>query len=515
MTEIDGLIFEKMVRNGLANIKSQETEINCMNVFPVSDGDTGYNMRITLENGINSAKSTTNLGEYLNQLTEGMLLGARGNSGTILSQLFRGLYLEMAEVKRADSRLLQRAFVSAYKTGYASVVNPVEGTILTVCRQGAERIKGHIDGSSIEETFKAYIDEMNATLAETPDMLPILNENDVVDSGGVGYITIFEGMFKSLMGEDLEGEMSFHKDNEATLNVTHEIFNEDSAFEKCYCLEYVLQLLNSKHADEFNVDKYIEQLKKLGDSLVVTEAGNKRVKVHIHTFTPGEVLNISQSYGEFITFKMDNMQVQYNKFIRKNVENKKKIIKKDVVVVAAATGEGFVEIYEELGADVVLDSDANVLKQLKHQLEFIESSQIIFIPNVEEQQDLEEFIEGYSDKTIKMVNTKNMAEGYFALNMNMPDETFEERVSQIKYGAEDIDCLVFKSNNDLVTKVYNALEDLEDLEERDCLTLFFGKNVDVDAQITIKSELQEMFPYLEMQFFNGKQEDSQIIVGIM
>lgn len=200
---IDGYLFEKMIKNGLENIKSQEKDINSINVFPVTDGDTGSNMRVTLENGINNSKSETGIGSYLESLSKGMLFGARGNSGMILSQLFKGIYKELKECEKADVIDIKDAFIRAYQTAYKAVINPVEGTILTVSREGIENIYNMIDDEkSIEEFLEMYIDSMKTSLDKTPELLPVLSEYSVVDSGGVGYIAIVEGMYKTLCDED-------------------------------------------------------------------------------------------------------------------------------------------------------------------------------------------------------------------------------------------------------------------------------------------------------------------------
>ena len=192
---IDGVLLCGMLRNGLAELEAHEEEINMLNVFPVPDGDTGSNMRMTLEHGVKTAEPKNSVGEYMKEVSDGMLLGARGNSGVILSQFFKGIYLGLSDAFTADAETLLRAFEKGWRTAYKAVVHPVEGTMLTVMREGTERLAAVLTPDMTEaELLSGYISEMKKTLACTPDMLSVLKEEGVVDSGGVGFITVFEGM---------------------------------------------------------------------------------------------------------------------------------------------------------------------------------------------------------------------------------------------------------------------------------------------------------------------------------
>ena len=199
---INGTDFEKMLKNGHANLKMHEEEVNKLNVFPVPDGDTGTNMRMTLEHGIRSAKSDPHVGAYLKGISDGMLLGARGNSGVILSQIFRGIYLALARGSSINAGDMRNAMIRGYREGYAAVLKPVEGTILTVSREGVENIRTQITRQTTVDTFLSmYAAEMRKSLMNTPELLPVLKEAGVVDSGALGYILIVEGMIKYLFGE--------------------------------------------------------------------------------------------------------------------------------------------------------------------------------------------------------------------------------------------------------------------------------------------------------------------------
>lgn len=307
---IDGNAFEKMIRGAAAHLKNAEKELNSLNVFPVADGDTGTNMRLTLENGMKSAGSSERLSQYLKNLSTGLLLSARGNSGVILSQLFKGIYLELSRCSAAGTEELRNAFIRAHIQAYSTVIHPVEGTILTVAREGIENIKQYITRElTIEDMLRMYIAEMEKVLRRTPDLLPILKESGVIDSGGKGYITLIRGMLAALTGEAMPEGGSAPETTENKAHPDLDLFNENSVFEKGYCMEFILQGLNDRqYVQKLDIPDFIRRLGRLGDSLVVVP-DERRVKVHIHTKKPADIIMLAQIYGEFLAFKLENMQV--------------------------------------------------------------------------------------------------------------------------------------------------------------------------------------------------------------
>ena len=332
---INGLQLEKMIRNGLANLEASESEVNRLNVFPVADGDTGTNMCLTLSNGIRRAKSHVEAGLYLKELSEGMLLGARGNSGVILSQLFKGMWQELARTTMIGPGEMRGALIRSYRVAYAAVVQPVEGTILTVAREGIEHIRSQISRTTgIDTLLSMYIAEMRKTLSYTPEMLDVLKEAGVIDSGALGYILICEGMLKYLYGDvlktrDVPREES--KTTDETLSST--LFNENSVFEDGYCMEFILQLMKTaSYNQRFRLQSYIDDLKIYGNSLAVIQ-DNTRVKVHIHTHKPAKVIALSQEYGEFLNFKLENMQLQHTEtMLQKELTDSQKCLSAIAVV---------------------------------------------------------------------------------------------------------------------------------------------------------------------------------------
>ena len=322
---INGYIFEEMVLNGLNNLINHEKEINAMNVFPVADGDTGTNMRLTLENGYKKAGHIEHLGQYLKELSAGMLLGARGNSGVILSQLFKGIAQSLARDSIANPREIKESLILAYQTAYAAVTKPVEGTILTVAREGIEHTKTQVFGRiSVATVFAMYLAEMRITLEKTPTMLQVLKEAGVLDSGAYGYIIIVEGMYKALLGEKIETNQPMKIEKKDSTDIDKGIFfDENSGFDEGYCMEFLLQLLNSKNYKKtFNFNSFVETLKTMGNSIVALIEGSI-VKIHIHTHNPADVMALARTYGEFVSFKLDNMQVQHNEYVYKQKHEKK------------------------------------------------------------------------------------------------------------------------------------------------------------------------------------------------
>jgi len=435
---INGHIFEKMVKNGLSNLKQYEEKVNAMNVFPVTDGDTGTNMCLTLENGIRHAPSDKNFGLYLKGLSDGMLLGARGNSGVILSQIFRGFYLELARDSIADVSELRDAFIRGYQTAYQTVTRPVEGTILTVAREGIEKIKNQIGrGVYVPTLFSMYLAEMRKTLAQTPEMLPVLKEAGVVDSGGMGYVLLVEGMEKCLYGEEITSpKLDF---SSQTVYNKGGVFNSSSVFEVGYCMEFLLQLLNSRQA--FVLEEYIKALQPLGDSLVCVQ-NDEIVKVHIHTKTPSKIIEESQKFGEFTSFKLENMQIQCDEMLGE-LAVAKEAEHKPLAIIAISNGTGIKELFDSFGCDVVIDGGRTMntsSEEILNALNSVSADKIVLFPNHENiVKAAEQAVEISKLDNVVVMPSKTVMECYYALAMDAPDsEDIEERLQALEEGCRSI-----------------------------------------------------------------------------
>ena len=542
---INGTTFQKMLAYGLANIISAEKVINSMNVFPVADGDTGTNMRLTIEHGYKIAKPNRHLGLYLKDVAGGMLLGARGNSGVILSQLFKGMSNYLLSKGIVNPGELREALISAYKTAYKSVLNPVEGTILTVAREGIENIKDKIYGKeiTIEDTLKLYINAMNKSLKHTPDLLPVLKEASVLDSGAFGYIKIFEGMLKFLLGEQISTKIVVPEAETNEPVVSY--FNENSDFIDGYCMEFLLQLLNSKNYKErFDLNKYIDMIKPFGNSIVCLQDGSI-VKVHIHTVQPSNVIDISRNYGEFITFKLENMQLQHNEYSVLN-EKKDPEKRKELGIVAVVNGDEIAKDYRDLGVDVVLDGGNSMntsSDEFVHACESINANKILIFPNnVNSFLSARQAIEILkAEGKVIMIESKNVMQCFYALQMDMPDASIDERIEDFKnnidlvttigvsiaskdYTSDSFNCVkgdfIATVNDHLVAKgtdavdaFKNALNSLSDLDDKYAMMAYLGKGY--DGLLEPLSNLLDNEFSIEHSVKEGKQDIYLILAGLL
>ena len=546
---VNGLLFEKMLKNGLANLRQHREEINALNVFPVADGDTGTNMCLTLEKGIRFAQSSQELYPYLKMLSEGMLFGARGNSGVILSQLFTGFYQELSRCSAANVGDLRNAFIRAYRVAYRAVVCPVEGTILTVAREGIERARNQIDRStSVETLLSIYIAEMKRSLAETPELLPVLKESNVIDSGGAGYIYIIEGMLKQLYGEELVDEAMPAPVREtgagADGTVSLALFNENTAFEHGYCMEFLLQLMKGRqYTQRFRLDAYISDLQLYGNSIVATQA-DRRVKVHIHTFKPAKVIAASQEYGEFLTFKLENMHIQHAEREQKLAEKKPHRV---LSVVAVANGDGMIRTFEELGCDVVLDGGPTMntsSEEFVKAFANIDADAIVVLPNNKNiVRAAEQAVKLSGRKNVTVIPTASMTEGYCALTMDIRDsEDVPRRIRLMREGAgsnesiavavatrnitrDGVSCLAGQSivlegdaikaaADDPFEALSQTLESAEGLDERECCVIFLGEDAPNADEERLTALFEDHNPMIEVTCIRGDQHIYRWLIGI-
>lgn len=305
-----------MMRGALKKISENEQKVNDLNVFPVPDGDTGTNMRLTVQHGISDAEGQQKLNSYLRALADGMITNARGNSGVIVSNFFDGFARSLRRYETMSAASMAAALVHAYRQAYAGCRSPKEGTILTVAREGIEFIRPQLPRNvSFETLLGMYVSRLKVSLMNTPDLLPCLKEAGVVDSGGMGLVLIFEGMLMYLNDPSyIEGVMPVAEErkNTAKVNLSAAAFNENTVFTYGYCMEFLLQLMRgTNYISTFNMASFIDDLERLGESVVVSKIGS-RVKVHVHTFKPARVIELAQNYGEFVSFKLENMCVQHN-----------------------------------------------------------------------------------------------------------------------------------------------------------------------------------------------------------
>lgn len=540
---INGIELEQMLRNGLANLRASEDEINRLNVFPVPDGDTGTNMVKTLEHGLSLAERSGDVNVFTKSLASGMLLGARGNSGVILSQFFYGFSQALSRALLVGPGELRNALVRGYRVAYGAVMKPVEGTILSVAREGIEHIRSQITrGSSIDFILSAYVAEMRKTLILTPEMLPVLKDAGVVDSGATGFILIFEGMVKYLNGEVLKdsAQRTEPKNDDPDLS----LFNEDSVFVDGYCMEFILQRMNgSAYEQDFRLKAFTGALDRLGDSIVCVQDG-KRVKVHIHTKAPSVIIELAQRYGEFLTFKLENMQIQHNE--RDRIV--KPAVHKPLSVVAVVNGAGMRKLFEGLGADCVIDADATMntsAQEFVSAFDSLDADEIVVLPNNKNIiLAAEQAASLVPEKHVTVLPSRSFAEGYYAIAMDIPDEKdLEKRIRGMHSGIDNIVTLrettasrdytyhemrcrrgediaflggeLVCVERDWKAAILGALAMIEDIDDRETGIVLRGAGVSVSDEEALSEAIAGQYPMLELEFVDAGQEIYHWEIGIM
>ena len=433
---IDGALFENMVKGGAENLYVNRGIVNDLNVFPIPDGDTGDNMFMTIDAGAAApSDGQADLGSVSARIAHGMLLGARGNSGVILSRIFAGIAAGLRDLEDADITTFGQALQKGSEEAYNAVSVPVEGTILTVFRDAVSYAGKRINNdTTLDGYFADLITELRSSLARTPELLDVLKEAGVVDSGGAGLVYIVEGMKHVIDGDEVTQAGHGAASNAKQINI--ESFTADSELEFGYCTEFLLRLQRSKtNIEKFDINEFTELVKSMGDS-VVSFLDGTIVKVHVHTMHPGEVLNECQKYGEFLTLKIENMMLQHNETVIENrFEIKKEKVRKKFGVVTVASGKGLVETFESLGADAVVDGGQSMNPSSGDFIaafETINADTILVFPNngnvilaAMQAADM------YDKADIRVIPTKTVGEGYSALSMldtegKTADEVAEE-----------------------------------------------------------------------------------------
>ena len=420
-TVLDGALYVRLLKGGAANLKANVKTVNDLNVFPIPDGDTGDNMFLTINAGASAVgEDDVNLSETAGKAASGMLLGARGNSGVILSRIFAGLAKGFKGVETADVPTLGKAFESSITEAYSAVSVPVEGTILTVLKDSVRFANGNIgEDSTLESYFRDFIKELFLSLDRTPDLLDVLKEAGVVDSGGAGLGYIIEGMISVLDGKELALDAS---GTGQTRDVDLNAFTEDSILEFGYCTEFLLRLQSSKiDIARFQVEELISYLNSVGDSVVCFREGTI-VKVHVHTKTPGIIINHVQQYGEFLTFKMENMTLQHNEnHMQEKFTPKVSKPHKPYGIVSVASGDGIKDAFVSLGCDVVVDGGQSMnpsAEDLIAAFEDINADTILVFPNNSNIiMTADQAAQLYDGADVRVVPTKTIGEGYAAISM--------------------------------------------------------------------------------------------------
>lgn len=446
ISEIDGALLARMVREGTARLRTHAQEVNDLNVFPIPDGDTGSNMLQTASGGADSIASTESgsIGKLSRRISDGMLLSARGNSGVILSQIFEGMARALDGAETADAELIIRAMQSGTRTAYDAVMQPTEGTMLTVMRCATDYVAGKAPSLPVE-LLRDFISEAKRTLERTPDMLPVLKRAGVVDSGGAGLIYIAEGMLDALLSDSSSEETVDTSWQDAAPSAAEpdlDSFDENSKLEYGYCTELLLRLQRSKTDPEtLRVESITEWLSGIGDSVVAFKTGSI-VKLHIHTKVPDRVLAFCQRYGEFLKVKIENMSLQHNSSMLGIGENTdysdndaepapsadavdtkttEAAPKKQFGIVVVASGEGVKQLFSERGADIVIDGGQSMNPSARDFIDAFRevSAQTVFVlpNNGNIILAAKQAAELYTDADIRVIECTTVGEGYAAISM--------------------------------------------------------------------------------------------------
>ncbi|MDN5331118.1 MAG: fatty acid kinase [Tepidanaerobacteraceae bacterium] len=546
LENIDGALFRKALIHSARMLEQNKKVVDSLNVYPVPDSDTGTNMSLTMEQAVAEAAKikSDELKRIVDAAAWGALMGARGNSGVILSQLFRGFAAGVADGKDSlNSKELAAAFKKGVEEAYKAVLKPVEGTILTVAREAAERMLLEAKKSmDIVNNLEKTIEHAKKVLDKTPEMLPILKEAGVVDAGGKGLIILLEGFLQALknpnmLGEYKPGELIAKTEQEpVSLNVEN--------LEYIYCTELILQT-ETPGAD---LEALKSQISALGDSLLITGMSNV-IKIHVHTNHPGDVLEKALKWGELTKVKIDNMKLQHEEFVRtsanQSADHDDAVEVKDTEIVAVVSGEGLKEIFKSIGAGVIIEGGQSMNPSIERILAAVEeqkSPNIIILPNNKNIILTAEQVKNLTTKKVYVVPTKSIPQGISALLAYDPNSGAEENVKrmsdslknvitgEVTFAARDSKWngtaikegdILGIMDGELVAIGSERQKVLEELVQKmatkkqsGMLTFYYGEEVTQKEAEEIASKVAERYPDFEVEIYRGGQSLYYYIVSL-
>ena len=543
---VDVKMLSRMFLSGAKNLEAKKEWINELNVFPVPDGDTGTNMTLTIMSAASevSALSDPTMKTLAKAISSGSLRGARGNSGVILSQLLRGFTRVIEKADKVDAPTFARAFEKGVETAYKAVMKPKEGTILTVARGAAEKaMEIAEDCENLENFFADVIAEAEAVLARTPEMLPVLKEAGVVDSGGQGLLEVLKGAFDGYLGKEID--LTFEKPKSGVS--VKPVSAEESDIKFGYCTEFIIML--EKEFPEKEEHAFKEYLMSIGDSLVVV-ADDEIVKVHVHTNDPGQAIQKALTYGQLSNMKIDNMRLEHHEKVIKEAEKMAaqqaaQEPAKEVGFISVSVGDGMGQIFRELGADYLIEggqtmnpSTEDVLQAIAH----VNADNIFIFPNnkniilaANQARDLTE------DKNIIVIPTKTIPQGITALISYVPDKTVEQnteemmeamkhvKTGQITYAVRDtkIDDKEIRQGDIMgigdhgMLAVGKEIEDtavatVQKMADEDCeiISIYYGSDVTAEDAEQLAARLEELYPDFDVELNEGGQPIYYYVVSV-
>lgn len=529
-----------MVRVATHRMGKNAEFVNSLNVFPVPDGDTGTNMNLTIASGAKavSENPSTNVSDLTESLAKGMLMGARGNSGVIISQLFRGFYKATQGMKTLNAQELSNAFTNGVTTAYKAVMKPVEGTILTVARVAAEEgaTKAN-DTDDVEEVMKAVVEGAKKALKTTPDLLPILKQVGVVDSGGQGLLFIYEGFLEGILGENFAdqyqpdaGEMdeminAMHHQSVQSQLATQDIKNG-------YCTEIMVDLTaDVPNKKPFNLDEFRKHLSGIGDSLLAVSDGDV-AKVHVHTEHPGEVFQYGSQFGQLGKIKIDNMRIQHETIVEGDEDKQESV---DFAVIAVASGNGIRKLFESEGVNRIISGGQTMNPSTADIIDAIKKSgakKAIVLPNNGNIIMAAKQAAEVSDIPVGIVPTKTISQGLTAMLSFDPDASVDDNVEAM---TEDLDTVVSGEvtqanrdttingveihkndylgivdgdikvdNADLIKATTETVEKMLD-DDTEIITIMYGRDANKEQAEKVVSALKAEHDDLEFEIHDGGQ----------
>ena len=548
MEKINGLVLAEMIDLGSKNLAKNAEKINSLNVFPVPDGDTGTNMNLSMSSGAKetAANVVENIGELGKSFSKGLLMGARGNSGVILSQLFRGMSQYIADKKEIDAKEFAAAIQNGVSIAYKAIIKPVEGTILTVAREAAEAgVKTAENTNSVVEVMEAIYVEAQASLKRTPDLLPILKEVGVVDSGGQGLVCVYQGFVAALKGEKIDGleavetnvvDMQFEDDHDMDF-----MSPEDIVYG--FCTEFTVRLDGEKK--EFDEDKFRADMSKFGDSLLVI-SDNEYVKIHVHTETPGDVFNYGQQYGELIKIKSDNMREQHREVLRKQEAKQATVPKelKEQAMISISMGAGLSKVLTSMGVDYIVEggqtmnpSTEDIMKAIKE----VNAKNIFIFPNNKNIQLAAKQAAELAEENVFVVESKTAPQGLAAVMVFNPQAAPEENFANMQEVLSTVSTLevthavrdtniegveikkdefmgirngkIVVSNLSLNTVLEELLEKSID-EDTEIVTLYLGEESTEEYTDFLEQLIEEKYPDVEVELIESGQPVYPYIIGV-
>ena len=548
MKSLDGIKFAEMVQMGAHHLYQNASYVDSLNVFPVPDGDTGTNMNLSMTSGAKETEANTSehIGKTAQALSKGLLMGARGNSGVILSQLFRGFGKTIEKEATIDAKMLAAAFQGGVDTAYKAVMKPVEGTILTVAREAAAKgVEVAETTDNLIELMEAFVAEAKASLNRTPELLPVLKEVGVVDSGGQGLLFVYEGFLASLKGEALPEKNDASLDD--LINAEHhrvQDFMNTEDIEFGYCTEIMVRFEADK--EPFSEEQFRNELNPMGDSLLVI-SDDEIAKVHIHTETPGAVLSAGQKYGSLMKIKVDNMREQHAAIVNDEsapVAPMKKVEKIPYAIVTIAMGEGIARLLRSIGASYVIEggqtmnpSTEDIVKAVKE----IGAERVLILPNNKNIVMAAEQAAELLDIEAAVVPTKTIPQGMAAILAFNPEVSVEDnkenmtegfahvKTGQVTYAVRDtsIDGVEIHKDDymalaegkiilstpqmmDAAKEVINHLGD----EDSEIITVIYGEDATEEQANELASFIEENFADAEVEIVEGKQSLYPFILSV-